>query len=97
MSFPPGGEDLSEFYDHTATHTPVGGGSDTVIDGNYYPEFVDPFNVLEAQKNVFRCALNAVTTFAHGDALVIGTTTYIVKSVQRNQPTVGEVMLMLAI
>ena len=95
MSFPPGGESLSDFYDHTATHTPVGGGAATTIDGNYYPEYVDPFGVLEAQKNVFRCALAAVATWAHGDTLVISAVTYLVKEVKRNHPTQTEVLLLL--
>lgn len=99
MSFPPGGEsvaDLSAFYEaDRATHTPSGGGSTTVLDGNYYPTYTDPFNLMEAQKHVFRCALAAVTTWAHGDTLLIDSTTYIVKEIQRNQPTQGEVLLML--
>lgn len=97
MSFPPGGESLSDFYDHTATHTPVGGGAATAVAGNYYPEYIEPFGAMEAQKNVYRCALDAVAAWAHGDALVISSTTYIVKEVKRNNPTPGEVLLMLKV
>lgn len=100
MSFPPGGEsvaDLSVFYDHTATHTPVGGGTATVVDGNYYPEYISPFGTLEAQKNVFRCALAAVAVWAHGDTILINATTYTTKAIERNQPTPGEVLLMLKV
>lgn len=95
MSFPPGGEDLSAFYDHTATHAPVAGGAATVIDGNYYPQFDDPLQRVESQKNVFRCALDAVPAWEQGDILLIGAVTYSVRTIQRNEPTPGEVLLML--
>lgn len=101
MSFPPGGEsvaDLAVFYEQgRAVHTPVGGGASTTLDGNYYPTYVDTLNMLEAQKHVFRCARAAVTAFSHGDTLVIDTITYLVKEVRANEPTQGEVLLMLKV
>jgi len=88
-----------------ALYTPAGSSPLSLV-GKFSNDYVDPFNAVQAAQPVFRCALAA---FAPGDpkqndllALVsvdgrAVSTEYKVKTVQRDTPQVGDVLLVLKV
>ncbi len=66
-----------------ASYSRVSGGDPVVIDGIFDAQYIEPSTgVVEDSGPVFTCATSSVPNAAHGDELVIGGTTYVVRGVQ---------------